>query len=171
MGTLMPEPWDVQPERKEGLGRPSVVVIPASPKANTGSAYVRDHGQDFDIFTYPVGVEGDPGLSRREAAELADFIDQAMTRGVKLEDGTWYSYSMRIPVFDYTGIAWTDGLDALALPYDYYPAVNWTIESRVDPDDDTLYTVMGSVRLRWHTLGDVRRFDGAPLQDVVLNQP
>lgn len=171
VGTLLPEPWDVQAERREGLGRPSAVIIPASPKANTGSAYVRDHGQDFDIFAYPPGVEGDSGASRREALELAELIDAAMTCGMKLTDGSYYSYSLRVPVFDYTGIEWEDSLPDGAVPYDFYPAINWTIEPRVDPDDDTLYTVMASVRLRWHTMGDQRRFDGATLQDAVLHHP
>lgn len=170
-GVLFPEPWDVQPQRTENLGRPSVVVIPASPQTNTGSAYIRDQGRDFDIFAYPSGVEGDSGTSQREAETVAELLDAGMTRGIKLLSGEWYSYSMRIPVFDYDGIAWTDPLPDDAVPYDYYPAANWSVETRVDPDDDTLFTVLASIRLRWRTVGDTRRFEGAVLQDVVLNGP
>lgn len=168
---VFPEPWDVQPERKEGLGRPSVVVIEASPQTNTGSAYIRDVSRDFDIFCYPVGVEGDPGASKREANQIAELLDRAMTAGVKLPTNTWYSYSMRIPAFDYAAVAWTDGLPDGTLPYDFYPAANWDVSVNIDPDDDTLFTVMGSVRLRWRVTGDTRHLEGPLLQDVVIHHP
>lgn len=168
---VFPEPWDVQPERKENLGRPSVVVVPIPVQSNTGSAYIRDVQRDFNIYAYPNGVEGDPGASKAEADAIAEILDRAITAGVQLTGGEWYSYSMRIPAFDYDGVPVTEGLPDGSVPYDFYPASNWDVDVRVDPDDDTLYTVLGSVRLRWRVTGDVRYLDGAVLQDVVITHP
>lgn len=170
LGIVLPAPWDVRYQKTEEMGRPAAVVLPAIPQANTGSAYIRDVNQSYDLFVYPEGVEGDPAQSRQEAEQVKQTLDLAMTRGVKI-DTAYYSYCLRIPVFDYAGLAWNEPQPDSAVPYDFYPVSLWSVDVRVDPDDDTLFTVLGSCRLSWKTFGDVRRFDGATLQDVQLTGP
>lgn len=170
LGIVLPEPWDVRYQKTEDMGRPSAVVLPAIPQSNTGSAYIRDVNQSYDLFVYPDGIEGDPAQSRQQAERVKSDLDLAMTRGVKVADA-YYSYSMRIPIFDYDGIAWNQPQPDGAEPFDYYPVQQWSVETRPDPDDDTLFTVLCSLRLVWRAMGDVRRFDGATLQDVQLTGP
>lgn len=167
-GFVLPEPWDVQYVRDENLDRPSAIVQPATPMTNTGSAFVREMRRDFDIFIYPEGKEGDPMYSRTEAEQVASMIDKAMCQGFMI-GAVDYSYSMRIPAFDYAGIPWDEALPADARPYDYFPVISWDVETRIDPDDDSLFVVSCGAKLLWRGNGDMRRFRGPLLEDVTVN--
>lgn len=166
-GILLPEPWDVQYQRDEATTRPSAFVQPATPQSNTGSAYVRDVSRSYDAFLYPEGFEGEPARSRAEAEQLAHLVDAAMTQGLRLPEGGYYSRSMRLPVYDYAGVDWDYALPSDAVPYDQYPVDQWSVEARIDPDDDTLFTVVVSARIRWRMAGDTAHHEGRPLQDVL----
>lgn len=166
LAQLLPEPWDLQYERVE-IERPAGFVIPTTPKSNTGSAYIRQHSRDFDIFLYPPGFEGEPAHSRVEAERLAHFIDETMSRGFRGEAG-YVHYAMRLPVYDYADVLWNESLPDDATPFDFLPVSSFDVNSRVDPDDDTLFTVVASLRVSWTTDGDTRRFEGPLLQDVSL---
>lgn len=170
-GQVFPEPWDIRYTRSEEMVRPSGTVAAIGPQPNTGSAYVRDVMRDFEIFLYPPGVEGDVSTSRIEAETVAATVERALTRGFVPAGGEARSYSLRLPVFDYAAIPLTQGLPALAVPYDYLVLQNLTIQPRVDPDQDDLFTVVVDMRIHWRTDGDTRRFEGALLQSVPLGNP
>lgn len=168
-GVLLPEPWDLQFQREDAVERPTGFVVPAIPAQNSGSAYVRNELRDFDVFLYPDTEEGNPALARVQAEQLAEEVKQAMTRGIKLEGGGYYSRTMRLPVYDYEGIAWDQTTPDDVQPFDLLPVSNFDVEVRIDPDDDTLFTVVVSLRLHWVSDGDTSRLEGATLQDVIRN--
>lgn len=167
-GRLLPEPWDVQLQRTEAMQRPCMVVHPSTPEATRGSAFVRDTNRDYEFFVYPVGYVRNPARSRMEAENTARTIGRAFDRGLKIS-GVYFSYAMRIPLFDYTAVAWDAPLPNGAVPFDYLALSNLTIDVRTDPDEDDLFTLIGSVRTRWMNHGDLRRYDGPLIQDVVVN--
>ncbi len=164
-GMLLPEPWDIQYQRDENMDRPCGVIVPAAPTASTGSAYIRDSQRDFDVFLYPTGFEGQPARSRLEAEALADSVKQAIQRGLVTDDGR-YSYSYRLPVFDHTDVDFDEDVLPDAVPFDHLPVSNVDIEPRIDPDDDTLFTVVVGLRVQWSEDGDTSRHDGIPLQEI-----
>lgn len=161
---VLQAPWDIWYSRDEVTERPGAFVQPSTPGTNSGSAYVRDHTRDYSIFAYPPGFEGEPAASRREAEQLTEYIDTAMSRGVV--DGAYVSRTMRIPAYDYSTIPWDEAQPEDAEPFDFMPIHNWNIEVRVDPDDDALFTVMANLRVAWSTDGDLTRMVGPTLLDV-----
>lgn len=163
--------WDIRYTRSEEMVRPSGTVATIGPQPNTGSAWVRDVTRDLEIFLYPLGVEGDVSASKLEAESVAAFVEAGLTRGFVPPAGEARSYSMRIPVFDYDAIPITQGVVALTAPYDYLVIQNVSVEPRVDPDQDDLFTVIVDLRAHWRTDGDTRRFEGADLLDVFIGDP
>lgn len=166
LGLLLPEPWDIQYVNDEDAERPSGFVIPATRTTNPGgSAYVRDFARDFDAFLYPPGVEGDPMASRVEAERLAHLVERAFNQGVTVE-GARISRTMRLPVWDHADVPWDQDIPEGREPFDMLPIRGFSVEARVDPDDDSLYTVVATFQATWRDDGDVSRFDGPVLQDV-----
>lgn len=164
-GMMLPEPWDIQYQRDENMDRPCGVIVPATPSTSAGSAYVRDNQRDFDIFLYPLGFEGQPARSRLEAEDLADQVKRAWFRGLVTDDGR-YSYAFRLPVYDHAGVSFDEDVAPGAIPFDHLPVSNLDIEARIDPDDDSLFTVVIGLRVQWTEDGDTRRFEGPVLQEI-----
>lgn len=164
-GVLLPAPWDLQYQRDENMDRPCGVIVPAVPTSTAGSAYVRHNQRDFDIFLYPVGFEGDPSRSRWEAEQLADQVRQAWHRGLVV-GGVRYSYTLRLPVYNHTAVPYNADVPVAAVPFDHLPVSNFDVEPRIDPDDDTLFTVVVGLRVRWSEDGDTRRYDGSILREI-----
>lgn len=157
---VLDEEWDVQLRRDEGMDRPSAVIVPVGPVLSSGSAYVRDLQRDFQAYLWPKGKDGDPGYGSVEAESLATLLERALSQG-----GHGGARAMRIPVFDYDGVPWDQGLPDGAERYDFLLIEDVQIDARQDPDDDDLYTVTLKLRARWRADGDVTRFqkaDGTP---------
>jgi hypothetical protein len=165
-GVVLPEPWDIQYQRTDDLDRPSVIVQPSTGQLTSGSAYIRQNQRDFQAFVYPTGFEGDPPRSRVEAEGFAYTLERAMAQGFKPDGLVYYSRALRLPVFDYADVPWDQGQPSDALPYDYLPVANFGTDVRVDPDDDSLFTVVVDMRITWTTLGDISRFDGPLMTDM-----
>jgi hypothetical protein len=161
-GKLLPAPWDIQYQRDE-IQRPGGFVVPSTPVVSSGSAYVREWSLDFDVFLYPDGFEGEPARSRIEAEQLRSTVMLAWNRGIAS-----YSRTMRLPVFDYLALDWDEAPADDAVPFDHLPVSNVDVAVRVDPDDDSLFTVVTGLRVRWTGDGDLSRFSGAILQNVVV---
>ncbi len=162
---LLPAPWDLQYQRDENMDRPCGLIVPAAPASSSGSAFLRDNQRDFDVFLYPLGFEGEPARSRHEAELLADSVKQAWHRGIKV-GAVRYSYAFRMPVFNHTGIAFNVDVAPGAVPFDHLPVSSLNVEPRIDPDDDTLFTVVIGLRIRWTEDGDTRRHDGLLLDEI-----
>lgn len=166
VGVVLPEPWDIQYGRTEAMVRPCGVITEVGPTGNSGSAYVRDIDQAYSLFLYPLGFEGEPIRSKIEARKWAWEIERALAQGFKV-GGVYYSRSMRIPVFDYDGLAWDAPLPVNTAPYDYLVIRRgFSVDPRPDPDQDDLYTIVIGLTADWRMDGDTSRFDGAILQDV-----
>lgn len=162
---VLPVPWDLQIARSE-VERPSGIIRQIGPEPSNGSAYVRDNQADYEVFLYPLGIEGEPVQSELEARRLVADLKKAMTQGVIVTVPAYQSYCLRIPVFDYDDVPWNEDLPPAAASYDFFPVSNFTVEARVDPDDDTLFTVVMDLRMSWRTDGDISRTKGTILQDV-----
>lgn len=172
---VLPTTWDLQYQRDE-LERPGGFVVPVTPVLSDGSAYVRDQQRDFDVFLYPLGFESLPAKSRVEAEQLAHTVERALSQGVAagVVTPTYKSRSLRLPVFDYTGVPWDHGVSATppapvnppASPFDYLPVSNLSVDPRPDPEDDTLFTVVVGLRLSWAADGDTSRYQGKLLTNV-----
>ena len=165
LGLLLPAPWDVQYIRREPQLRPLAVVRLVGPRVTTGSAYVRRFTQNVEVFAYPSGLESDVAASEVEAQQVADLILRAFDSGSVLAGG----YSMRVPFFDYSGIAPQDVLEPDAEPFDYLVLSNLSGAVRQDPETDDLYTVMVDLQVGWSDDGDTRRFSGTPLSYVAAS--
>lgn len=156
-------PWDVQFIRREPQQRPLAVVRLVGPRMSSGSAYVRDFEQQAEIFAYPAGLEGIPGTSEVEAQAVASRLLRALDTGWVSAGG----YALRVPFFDYTLVAADAVLDSDAEPFDFLVLSNVSAEVQQDPETDDLYTVLVDLRLKWSDDGDTRRFEGAPLMNVI----
>lgn len=165
-GVVLPEPWDIQYQRTDDLERPSVIVQPSTGQLTSGSAYIRQNQRDFQAFVYPTGFEGQPMQSRVEAEGVAHTLERAMAQGFLTAPRVYYNRALRLPVFDYDGIPWDQGQPDGVVPYDHLPVANFSTDVRVDPDDDSLFTVVVDMRVTWTTHGDISRFDGPILTDV-----
>lgn len=152
---VLPEQWDVQLRREESMQRPSAVLVPVGPVFTEGSAYVRDMQREFQIYLWPEGKADDPNFGRQEAEELAD------TLLVALQQGAAGGRSMRLPVYDYSGVPWDQALPSGALPYDFLLVSDVQADARQDPQDDDLFTVTFKLRVRWHDDGDRSRYQKA----------
>lgn len=166
IGEILPA-YDVQPVREEGQDRPLAVVRPIpGADVNSGSAYIHDITQRFQVFVYPQGTEGDPVAGTLEAEQVADLLRRAFLQG-----GFGGGYAWRVPVFDYDGVPATPTAEQVPTePYDFLLLGRpFHIEQRPDPDDDTLFTVTLDLRLSWSDVGDTRRFEGAKLHDLTVH--
>jgi hypothetical protein len=153
IGGILPATYDVQPVRVETAERPSAIVRAVAPMPTGGrSAYVREWQRDYEVFIYPPGVEGDAFASLIEAEQLATSLMQV------IEYGGAGSYTMRLPTFNYSDIPLSEGQLPGAKPFDHLPMSNVSVDVRVDPEDDTLYTLVLDLRVSWSRDGDTRRF-------------
>lgn len=169
LGMLLPEPWDIQPTRTEGQRRPAGTVQPINVATETGSAYVRDTNQPYEIFLWPEGVENRPMESRMAAERLRDTLRTALGQGFVTTDG-YRAYSLRVPWYDYEAIDTSTDYPPDAAPEGYLVlARNYTVEARKDPEQDDLFTVIVSLTVETRMQGDTSRFQGKVLQDVRVN--
>lgn len=170
VSTVLPEPWDVQPARKEPQTRPLAVVRPLGANPSTGTAYVREYSPPFEVLLYPpTAGEGEPWSNE----QVAHLWFRKMFRAIEAGhgDGPDKGYSMRIPLYDYTGVPMDSGLPSDAIPIDYLCVQGLDGMVRQDPQQDDLYTVAIDFRLNWRDDGDLSRFDGATLQGIGLRGP
>lgn len=164
LSVILAEPWDVQPVRKEPQTRPLAVVRPVGPAPSTGSAYVREYEQPYEIFVYPLGVEGNPWGSEVEARRVMDTILRAFDSGAGT--GKNRGYALRVPLFDYSAIPDDGNVPLAQQPIDYLVLRSPTGEARPDPEADDLFVVMIDFRVNWRNDGDTRRFAGTILEEI-----
>jgi hypothetical protein len=167
LSVILAPPWDVQPQRREPQTRPLAVCRPVGPSPSAGTAYLRDYTQAYEVLAYPpAAAEGDVRGSGLIAAATKGLLLRAFDTGAGT--GRFRGYSMRVPLFDFTGVADDEDLPVDALPIDYLVLSNLDGEARQDPERDDLYTVLIDFRVSWRDDGDLRRFEGAVLEGVGL---
>jgi hypothetical protein len=169
LSTILPPPWDVQPTRKERQQRPLAVVRPVGPAPATGSAYVREYEQPYEVFAYPIGVESQPWHGESEARWVLNTILRAFDAGHGT--GRDRGYSLRVPLFDYSDVLISATIPVDRQPLDYLALRLPRGEVRQDPDADDLFTVNVDFRVNWRDDGDLRRYEGAVLEEVVIPDP
>lgn len=159
-------PWDVQPVRKEPQTRPLAVVQPLNAAPSAGTAYVREYNQPYEVFAYPVGVAGDPWATQLVARDWLNRIVRAIDSGHGA--GRDRGYSMRIPLYDYTGVPVDAAIPDDAVPIDYLVVRGLDGAARQDPEQDDLWNVVVDLTLNWRDDGDRSRYDGAVLESTTI---
>jgi hypothetical protein len=165
---LLPSSWDVQPVRREPQTRPLCVCQPVGAVPSSGTAYVREFVQAFEVLAYPPGVDGDVAA----AAHLAMNTKQLLLRAFDSGAGTGRNrgYSMRVPLFDFAEVADDEELPPDQQPHDYLVVQALDGDARQDPEQDDLWTVMLDFRVNWRDDGDRSRFEGVTLESIGLRQ-
>lgn len=173
---ILPAPWDVQPTRAEPATRPMCVCQPllaasvASQQRGSGErgwAYIRDYQVPFEIMAYPPGVDGEPVGAYRLATQAYEALMRAFDTGRGSPVGTKdQGYSMRVPMYDWTGLAFDQDQPPDAQPFTYLVIGGLYGSVRQDPEQDDLYTVLIDLRASWADDGDTSRFDGNALQQI-----
>jgi hypothetical protein len=165
MSLILPSDYDVQPVRKEPQERPLCVVRPIGPGPSSGSAYVREIEQPFEILIYPEGVEANPIASEFEARAVMNAALRALDSGLPLP-GRDKLYAQRVPLFDYSDLTVDDILPADRQPLDYLVLRLPSGQVLQDPEQDDLYTITIDLRVNWRDDGDLSRFEGTTITGV-----
>lgn len=161
LSTILAEPWDVQPTRREPQTRPLCVVRPLPTVGTRGTAYVREFTRPIEVMAYPLGVDGDPWAAELAAGAVFQTLIRAFDSG--FGSGVTRGYAMRVPLFDYSGVAAGAAIPDDQAPLDYLVVQNLDGSVQQDPEQDDLFTILIDFQVNWRDDGDVSRFDGATL--------
>jgi hypothetical protein len=164
LSLVLPADWDVQPTRKEPQFRPLAVVRPINATPSSGTAYVREYDQPYEIFLYPLPIEGEPWASEQIARSFMTAVLRALDSGY----APAASKALRIPLYDYTGVPADQALPVAAPILDYLVVRLPSAQVQQDTEQDDLYTVVMDLRVNWRDDGDTTRFVGTPLTTLPL---
>lgn len=168
MAHVLPGEYDVQPVRREPQARPLCVCQPVGPRPSSGTAYLREYVQPFEVLIYPLGADGDPWAAQSQAMATRELVGRAFDSGAGA--GRNRGYALRVPLFDFEGVADDEALPDDRLPVDYLVLQSLAVDARQDPEQDDLWTVMVDFRVNWRDDGDRSRFEGTTLDGIGLRQ-
>lgn len=122
--------------------RPGVVVAAAGGELDGGGTrHTVDVIQPFAVYAYPVeGANVEEGFDNAMAAQETLF--QAFRVGV--DEGR----PMRVPLYDYEGIAIDEGTLLRRYP-DFMRVLDLSIERSQAPEDERKWTVTAEIRIGW----------------------
>lgn len=130
--------------------RPSALVDWTTPGTyQSPSPKVFDITRSFAIYAWPVRDQDNVVKSKLEAMAVEEMFVGAFQIG-----GALGGRPRRIPLFDYEGIGFDEGLPAEAELDGYLRLVDLTVEPRKDPGDDSAWTVVVTGRCTWRQLGE-----------------
>lgn len=155
--------YDVRLGREEYTQRPMAVVRTLGDTLFSGPRHTMDITQPFELFVYPTIDDPDePVTNSLKAQRTAQLLAEGFSSGVLP------GRSMRVPVWSYEGVAWNA---AASGPQVGFAAVEGlSAQVAVDPDDDSLFTVMINMRLKWRAAADRRGYSGR-LTEAVNTEP
>lgn len=146
-------PYDVNLVRDEFMARPSAVVRALGDVLYDGSRHTTDIVQPFEIFVYPTnGFDGGEIGNSLAAYEVQRVLANGFVVGIS--PGRAY----RVPIWSYEGVNWDEA--STGDPIGYARVDQFTAQTMVDAEDDTLFTVMANFRLTWRQEGDRVGFEG-----------
>jgi hypothetical protein len=148
MSIAFGEDFEVGYFAEEGtFARPAVMVATAGSELSGGSRHTVDVVQPFAVYVYP--AEGDTveeGFERAMAAQETLF--NAFRVG--LEEGR----PMRVPLYDYEGVAIDEGTMLRRYP-DYLRVLDLSIGRSQAPTDERKFTVAADVRIGWRRAAEL----------------
>ena len=146
---FLPDDYDVRLSVDQGnWDRPSALVDVITPQTIQGGPKTFQVTQAFTLYLWPSRDEDDTDASRLAAYRAEEAVVQAIQVGGQLG-----GRPRRIPLWDYDDVDLSE-----PVPEDredgYLRVVDFGTEVRRDPDDDTAWTVVATVRVTWTRLGE-----------------
>lgn len=142
------EEWEVRLDREEGaITLPFASVGFAGPSQTSGPAWETLMTQPVNIWLTPV-----PGTNGMEAQENAGKIEDSLWQAFRT--GVGLGKPLRIPLYDYAGVAANQGSEKRAYP-DYLRVTDFQITQNADADDVRRVMVNAELRVTWRRMGPV----------------
>jgi hypothetical protein len=155
--------YDVKLNREEYTDRPMAVVRALGDTLFDGSRHTIDITQPFEVFVYPPIADADePITSSLKAQRTAQLLAEGFTAGVLP------GRAMRVPIWNYDGVAWNAA--ASGPQVGFARMEGFSTQVMVDPDDDSVFTVMLNMRLTWRHAADRRGYTGPTAASVSQTQ-
>lgn len=140
--------WEVRLWTDEGSFAPPLArVSAASPTVYTSRRRITDIIQALQIHCYVA-----PAASSSAALIKARDVEQQLVRAIEL--GVGLAWPRRIPLYDYDGVAETEGSSARNL-YDFMRVLDFSVNAVMDSDDPNVVVVVADLRVAWSQLTTV----------------
>lgn len=149
--------YDVRMAREEPTSRPGAVVRPSAPAVLAdGASHTLDIALPFEVMAYPPAGSS-PAESAVIALQAMDVLQQGLAAGVGA------GRARRVPLWDYTGVAWSGGLATDVQHVGFMRVDGISVHQRPDMDDDSLAVIIADMRLSWRREGDRQMNGQAPV--------
>jgi hypothetical protein len=155
--------WEVRISREEGaFARPFARVwqVAGTTYPLTSGRWLSDMVQPFVIAAYP-----EQGRDPDEALLKAQKVENCLYRAFRV--GVENGRAMRVPLYNYYRVRnWDAGT---WYPKAFMRVNDLSTQPFVDPDEDTLWTVVCDVRLTWRRIAET--IPSSPILESVTATP
>lgn len=142
MAQVLGDSWEVRLWADEGsFALPLARIAEAGPALYTSRRIITDIVLPIQVHCYP-----EPSDTVTGALQAARDIRELIVRAIEI--GVGLGWPRRIPLYDYDGVAESDGSD-IRNTYDFLRVIDLSVNSVPDSDEPTAVVVVADLRLAW----------------------